>query len=182
MKNILFALLCAGILVGCIPRHIDNDVSVVLQPATLRNSFNTQIPNLKERSKCGQADISVNIINIEKTNIDITLARGRYINSQKTTDMLVEYLKDGYRQCRILSNPNSPKVIAISFLKLDGYSSFSSGATLQINVSLPEKNTVIPFMISQSTLELHNAVAYTIHDITWQIINDPIIQDYITCR
>lgn len=182
MKKILFALLCAGILVGCIPRYIENDVSNVLQPSTLRNSFNTPVPNLKEKSKCGQTDAFINITNNEKTNIDITLARGRYINSQKATDMLIEYLKDGYRQCRILTNPTSTKVIAISFQKLDGYSSFNSGATLRINVSIPEKNIIIPFSISQSTLELHNAVAYAIHDITWQIINDPVIQDYITCR
>lgn len=47
---------------------------------------------------------------------------------------------------------------------------------------LPEKNFIKIYSHSDSTPNgPHMAVAYTIHEITWQIINDPFLQDYILC-
>lgn len=182
MKRLLIVSLCFVFLVGCFPRNMKDDLSNALQPATLRYSFNTQPPNLKEQNKCNTAEVSIIIINAEKRSTDVSIARGWYINSQTITGMMVDYLKDAYRQCRILHNQESGKVIALSFQKIEGYIRFNSGATLQINVTIPEKNITIPFVITQTTMDLHNAVAYAIHDVSWQIINDPTIQDYILCR
>jgi len=182
MKNIIIMLLCVSLLSGCLPRSMNQYVYDELQPATLRSSFNTQPPDFKKTNRCKTADVTVSIINAEKRNFDINIARRWHLNSQEITAMTVEYLKDAYRQCRALPTADSKKVLEISFQDVKGYISFNSGATLRINVAIPEKNMTIPFVISQSSIDLHKAVVYAIHDITWQIVNDPTIQDYILCR
>jgi hypothetical protein len=82
----------------------------------------------------------------------------------------------------VITRADSNKTIEISFQSIEGYISFNSGTTLKINVNIPEKNTTIPFVITQSAIDLHKAVVYAIHDISWQIVNDPTIQDYILCK
>lgn len=80
MKRLLIVSLCFLFLLGCFPRNMNKDVSNALQPATLRYSFNTQPPNLKEKNKCNTAEVSINIINVENRRVDISIARGWYIN------------------------------------------------------------------------------------------------------
>lgn len=182
MKTLIIMFFCFLFLVGCFPRSMNQYVYDELQPATLRHSFNTQPPNFKKMSQCKTAEIAISIINAEKRNFDISIARGWHLNSQELTAMTVEYLKDAYRQCRVLSTKDANKVLEISFQDVTGYISYNSGATLRMNVAIPEKNMTIPFVVSQSSIDLHKAVVYAIHDITWQIVNDPTIQDYILCK
>jgi len=182
MRKMIIILLCVMFIAGCFPRSMNKYVSQELQPATLRYSFNTQPPNFKQINNCKNSDVTINVLNAEKKNFDITIARGWYLNSQELSDMTVEYLKDAYRQCRVITRADSNKTIEISFQSIEGYISFNSGTTLKINVNIPEKNTTIPFVITQSAIDLHKAVVYAIHDISWQIVNDPTIQDYILCK
>jgi hypothetical protein len=166
---------------------LENDLPNALQPSTLRQVFNTQPVNLKELSKCN-APVTVKIINSEIINEDVNFIPRRpfnpgwAINPYVISNHITEYLGDAYRQCRIQSDSNSNKIISISMVKIDGYYSFNSGVTMKINVMLPEKNITVPITAAQSALDIYTAFAYTIHDISWQIVNDPTIQDYITCR
>ncbi|OPY86506.1 MAG: hypothetical protein A4E71_01552 [Smithella sp. PtaU1.Bin162] len=165
--------------------NIKPDIDKVLQPATLRSSFNTNPPNLKSLTNC--TNTQINIINENKTNENIVLAPGKvhpgwHVNTSEIAAQLTEYLKDAVRQCRLTQDQTSKKIIAISLQKIDGYAGFGSSATLYVNVRIPEKNITIPLVITQNTFELPNAVAYSIHAMTWQIINDPVIQDHMLCK
>ncbi len=97
MRKMIIILLCVMFIAGCFPRSMNKYVSQELQPATLRYSFNTQPPNFKQINNCKNSDVTINVLNAEKKNFDITIARGWYLNSQELSDMTVEYLKDAYR-------------------------------------------------------------------------------------
>jgi hypothetical protein len=192
MKRLLILTICFALLLfGCGPKRqetLKTDISNALQPASLRYTFNTQPINLKERSQCNPADISVNIINAEKTKKDINIIPWRPfnpgwdINPYEIAGHVTAYLTDAYRQCRVPVNPNSKKTILVSIWDINGYYSFNSGITMKVIINIPEKNLTVPLSVSQSAPDMYNAVAYAIHDVSWQIINDPSIQDYILCR
>ena len=190
MKKILIMILCVTFLLGCARWSFNKDISNGLQPASLRSSFNTQPVNFKDLSKCTTADVLVNIVNVEKNNSDTNIVWGSMvgwsINPQIMTDQIIAYMENSYKQCRVFTNKTSPKTIQVSIKSIEGFPNgafkFTSNAVLKLNVSIPEKNYTETFTANQSTGDLYMAVVYAIHDITWQIINDPVIQDYIVCR
>ena len=190
MKRLLIISMCFVFLMGCARWSFNRDISNGLQPASLRSSFNTQATNIKELSKCTTPDISINIVNVEKNNNDTNIVWGSLvgwsINPQMMTDQIIAYMENSYKQCRVYASKSSTKTIHISINKIEGFPNgafkFTSNATLKVNVSIPEKKYTEIFTANQSTGDLYMAVVYAIHDISWQIINDPIIQDYIACR
>ena len=191
MKKIFIMLFCVVFLFGCAARWtLKTSISTALQPASLRSSFNTQPVNYKGLSKCVVPDVSINLVNVEKNNKEINIVSGSVvgwsINPQAITDQIVAYMENSYKQCRVFTNKTSPKTINISIKSIEGFPNgafkFTSNATLKLNVSIPEKNYTETFTADQSSGDLYMAVVYAIHDITWQIINDPVIQDYILCR
>lgn len=190
MKRLLIISMCFVFLIGCARFTFKRDISYGLEPSTLRASFDTRPVNLKELSKCAGTDLSVNIVNVENNNNETNIVRGSVvgwsINPRATTDQIVSYIENAYKLCRVYSSKTSPKTINISIEKIEGYPNgafkFMSNAVLKVKISIPEKHYIETFTANQSTGDLYMAVAYSIHDISWQIINDPIIQDYITCR
>jgi hypothetical protein len=193
MKKILIMLFCVSFLLGCAAqRHFKTDIANALQPASLRSSFNTQSTNFKELSKCATPDVSINLVNAEKNNDNINAVPGAVvslswkINPHELIDQIIAYMENSYRQCRVINSVSSPKTIQISLKKLEGFPTgafkFNSNANLQLTVYIPEKKHAETFTSIQSSGDLYMAVVYSIHDITWQIINDPVIQDYILCR
>ena len=128
----------------------------------------------------------VNIVNIETSTEDFNIVPRRQgtfkVNAKEISGHVAEYLIDAYRQCRINQSDNSNKIINISLKSLDGWYSFNSGATLKLSVSLPEKNQTLSFTTQQSAIDIQRAVAYAIHVISWDIVRDPTIQDYVLCK
>lgn len=190
MKRLLIISMCFVFLIGCARFTFKRDISYGLEPSSLRTSFNTRPVNLKELSKCAATDLSVNIVNGEKNNNDTNIVWGSVvgwsINPRSMTDQIVSYMENSYKQCRVYPNKTSPKTISISIEKIEGFPNgaykFTSNAMLKVKINVPEKNYTEIFTANQSTGDLYMAVVYSIHDITWQVINDPIIQDYIICR
>jgi hypothetical protein len=189
MKKILLVVFCVVLLFGCgqTARGLKQNIAFELQPSALRQSFGVQPQNLQEKSKCDK-DFSVNVVNTETNNRDINIVPSAVfsaswlINPQELSGQIVDYVKDAYKQSRVPVSPTSKKIINISIKKIEVASSFTSAAVLELNITLPEKQTTEKFSSLQSTGDVHRAVIYTIHDISWQIVNDPVIQDYLLCR
>jgi len=194
MKKVSLFACCTLItlmLIGCgAQRTFKEDVARSMRPAEVRFLFGTQPPNLKDKSKC-TAGLTVNIVNVEAVNKDVNIVPGAVYspswlqNPRELTGYVINFLEENYRQCRVLANPQSRKTLNISIKKVEGIPNsafkFNSTANLEINVFLPEKNQTTTFYASQSSGDLYWALVYAVHDISWQIINDPIIQDYILC-
>lgn len=181
MKKILLVVFCFAFLAGCASRNLKQNITNDLQPSSLRYSFGIQPINLKAQSKCQATDVLV--LNAEQRTEDIDVGyAGWDINPQELTGQIVDYIKDAYRQSRIPIGPDSKKRINVSLKRINVISHFNSTATLELLVALPEKQTTERFSAVQSTGDIHRAIVYAIHDISWQIVNDPIIQDYILCR
>ncbi len=184
MKKIFMLIFCIGLVISCThTRDIQKEITDELQPAALRRSFNTQITDLSKESKC--TDRTINIVNAEtdKTEFNMLQRRGTYmVTRHYFSGLITDYLKEGYRQSRITSTPDSKRILNITVKNVEGWYSHMCGAIIHVDVSIPEKNIKIPFSSRQTAIDVHWAGAYAIHDVSWQIINDPTIQDYILCK
>jgi len=184
MKSVLIFCFCFAILFGCVhTRDIQKEIADELQPSALRRAFNAQVIDLGEKSKC--PDRTIHIVNAETDKVEFNMLqrRGKYmITKYYFSGLITDYLIEGYRQSRIASSSNSKKALNISVQSVDGWYSHMCGAVIRMTVTIPEKNITIPFSSKQTSLDVHWAGAYAIHDLSWQIINDPTIQDYILCR
>ncbi len=190
MKRILILFVCIVVLAGCAGQRFKSDLTNALQPAALRTHFNTQPANLKEPSKC--VDLSVALVNVEKIDENINAVPGAVlspswkINPKELTGQIIKYMENSYKQCRVPTNPSSNKIIHISIKEITGWPTgifrFVSYSHLQLLVYVPEINYRETYTSKQSSPYLHDAMAQSIHDVSWQIINDPTIQDYILCR
>jgi hypothetical protein len=202
MKKVFIFIICVLFLSACAarpPRDFKREIATSLQPAQLRYSFGVKPDNLKEISKCPGQEASIRFINSEKIDKDLVILgerwcaygdnagrerNGCFLNPREVTDQIIEYLKESYRQCRVSVDPNASKVIRLSFpTEQNTYiNDFNSSVVMKVNVNIPELNKSFTISTTQASFELHNAVAYAIHDMAWQIINDPTIQDYLLCR
>lgn len=190
MQRILIVAVCFSLLTGCAGQRFKADLNNAMQPETLRSSYDTKSLNFKETSGC--ADLSVRFVNDEKRNEDMNIVPGAIfspswnINPHELTNQIIKYMENSYRYCRVKSSINSNKVIHLSLSEITGWPTgifrFTSYAHLQINVFIPEINFKETYTLERSSPYLHNAMAYSIHEFTWQIINDPTIQDYVLCR
>lgn len=201
MRRVIFSVLIIILVVGCTypPRDFKKDISAALQPTQLRYSFNIKPENLKDQSKCTTKDVTVSIVNAENRNKDIMVmeprwcaygdngGRGRngcYLNPREVTGQIIDYLNESYRQCRVSVTDNSTKVIKISYPPDQFFyiNDYNSSVLMKVIVTIPELNKTFTISTTQASFQLHNSVAYAIHDLSWQIINDPTIQDYILCK
>ncbi len=202
MKRLALFFICLFLLISCATRparDFKRQVAASLQPGQLRYSFNITPENLKAISQCPDKEPTIHLINIEKINKDIKIMDERWcaygdddgrkrngcvLNPHEVTDQIIDYTTESFRQCRVSSNDKSMKIINISFpLDQTSYvNNFNSSVVMKMNVHIPELNKSFTISTTQASFELHNAVAYAIHDMSWRLINDPTIQDYILCR
>lgn len=175
---------------GCAGSRFKTDLKNTLHPESLRLIYNTQPINFKELSKCD--DLSVRFVNAETRDADMNIVPGAIfspswnINPRELTDDIIKYMEKSYRQCRVLPSKSSRKEIHLSLNEITGWPTgifrFTSYSRLQINVFIPELNFKETYTLDRSSGYLYDAMAYSIHEFTWQIINDPVVQDYILCR
>jgi hypothetical protein len=162
-----------------------------LQPAELYESYRVKPVNLKGQSKCPTPP-TVNIVNEETREDDYVYLNyneyKRTINRRKLMNAVVEYLKDGFQKSNIIIDPNSSKIIKVSLSDAKASSADATGwvwnADIKIKVDIPEINYSSIF---EAKDRAHmgadmRAMAYASHVLSRQIIDDPLIQDYILCK
>lgn len=160
-----------------------------LKPVELNEIYKTKVPNLAAISKCSSPP-SIKITNAESSKKDFTFyVVWPSINWQLTPNILIDnvvlYMNDAFTQCGIKVNQNSTKVIHVSLDKAESNLPFMavvSTTVTQLKIVIPEINYTKRYEHSESTPRGPvMGVAYNIHAITWQMINDPVIQDYLLC-
>jgi hypothetical protein len=194
MKNVCLFLLVVVVitLTGCTYHQtsLTKDITEQLQPAKLYESYGEQPADLKALSKCPLPP-TINIVNIEtredyvvsdmpQPNPGISLQPN--ISPKELTKTTVEYLKYGFEKSQIKFDSNSSKVIHISFIDAKG-ALIRFGANIKMKVYIPEtKYSNIFYAHGYSPMAFDTSMAYSIHVITRNIIDDPVIQDYILCK
>jgi hypothetical protein len=157
-----------------------------LRPNELIEIYNTTPPNLVERSKCPSPQ-SIRIVNAETNEKDYIIYKfsslEAYITPKKLVDDIIWYMNDAFNRTGIKTDQNSTKIIQISMEKLmSWYTMLNYSANTQLKIMLPEKKYSKIYEKTDTTPKsVPMAIAYTIHDITWNVINDPLIQEYILC-
>lgn len=175
------------ILLGCTVRET-RGITAQLQPDDLYVSYGVTPANLKALSKCPFPP-SINIVNKEAREEDYVFwknnAGGIFtLNPRELTAAIVEYLKYGFKKSQIIIDSNSPKIIYISLAyaraSLPGY---TYDTNIGINLHVPEINYSSVYDANDRAWRSHTkAMAYASHVVTRQIIDDPVIQEYILCN
>jgi hypothetical protein len=163
-------------------------IATQLRPTELIEIHNTTHPNLAARSKCPSPP-SIWIVNAETNDQDYTIftwwPSEVYITPKKLVDNIVIYMSDAFNRIGIKIDQNSTNVIQVSMEKMKSSYNFNYNysADTQLKIMIPEKKYTEIYGHSDTTPKgFPMAVAYTIHVITWKIITDPFVQDYILCR
>jgi uncharacterized membrane protein len=157
-----------------------------LNSSVLNESFQTKPINLKVKSECKELP-SVTIVNAETREvIPMGVALGLVehdYNARELIDHVVNYIGDAFTKCKINVNANSGKIIKISLKDMKYMlGTWSQGASVEIKVNIPEINySKLYAGIGNAYGGTPVAAAYAIHEVTWKLINDPVIQDYILC-
>lgn len=189
MRKLIIGLISAIFLSGC-ASNITNGTIERLQPTKLYESYGVSITNLKARTKC-PLPATINIRNMEVREEDYHIrdnlvppVMSFFVNPKELTTGIVEYLKYGFEQSKITCDNNSTRIIQISFKDsqiLRG--TWMTGNKIQIKVDIPEiKHSEIYEATDWAHADPLKAVAYSIHRVTRQIIDDPLIQNYILCK
>lgn len=177
-------LLMIGLaLTACSANHT-NQIANQLQPTELIKVYNTIPPNLAKRSKCSSPP-SIKIINAEKNEGDhnfYTKGGQLYITPKELVDSIVIYMSDAFNRTGIKTDNNSTNIIEVSIEKLKVWNKmWVYNSNTQLKIVIPEIKYTKIYDHSDTTTNLYVTVAYDIHEITWKIINDPVIQDYLLC-
>lgn len=182
----LFILLGLIALTGC-TLHQTKGITERLQAGDLYELYGVKPLNLKARSKCPLPP-AINIINVEKREEEIVIFHGggllpRTVNPKELTTAVVEYLKHGFEKSQIKIDNNSSKIIHISLADAIFINKLGSlGGLIKIKVDVPEIKYSEFYQAKDYTMAgVPECMAYAAHVVTRQIIDDPVIQDYILC-
>lgn len=180
-----FVVLILFILTGC-TIHVTNYISKELNQHKLYKSFNVNPEDLSSRSKCDEPP-TVKIVNIENRVEDYeTFQNPPYagvINPKEMMDSVCLYLKNGFEKSLIKSDDRSSKVIQVKMIDLKSVAGvWSFGSHFKLELVIPETRFTKFYEAKDNSGHGYAAPAYAIHSVTRQIIEDPIIQDYILCR
>lgn len=185
---IILILVCS-ILTSCaVNKNFTDRITCQLKPTELSKIYKTSPPNLAELSKCSSPP-SIMIINAETNDHDYTY----YIHLphywQLTPTILVEnivaYMSDAFQRSGIITNQNSPNIIQVSLDKIQSSETawWNYTTNTRLKIVIPEIKYTKTYEYSETTPHGPNVgVAYTIHEITWKIVNDPLIQAYLLCK
>jgi hypothetical protein len=188
MSKKIFTLILACFLLSSCALHWTQKISDQLENSKdIYYSYNTKPINFKPDNKC--ESLSLKIINNEKRNEDINVGdidfRYYSINPKILTDNIVSYINNAYNKCNVTIKDDSTKSIYISIKKAElQMGTFNRGAALELNVSIPDIQYNRSYSASTGTggMRAALAMAYAIHEVTWQIIQDPVTKNYILCE
>lgn len=176
-------------LTGCTV-HVTNHIRDQLQPTELYDSYGIKSINLQARSKCALPP-TVSIINAETRVEDYVVYTPLWVewvvNPRELMNGVVDYLKYGFQKSKVQINSNSSKIIRLSMKEVNTYGQINpfiaAAGYFQVEVDIPEIKYKETYEAKDATYAGGlRAIAYAIHVVTRQIIDDPNIQDYILCR
>ncbi len=184
--TIIVAITMTAVL-GC-TLHQTQEISDRLQVGDLYEVYGVKPLNLRARSKCPSPP-AINIINMEKGEENYIYFHGGGIapcsvNPKELTNAIVKYLQYGFEKSQIKIENSSSKVIHVSFAYAEWINDLGSmGAKIKMKVDIPEiKYTEFYEAKDYTFAGIPVCMAYAAHAVTRQIIDDPIIQDYILCK
>jgi len=173
------------ILTGC-TLHATRDISDRLNPDELYNSYKIHPTDLSLQSKCANPP-TVNIVNVESRIEDYDILENNpsrvVINPKEMMDNVALYLDAGFRKSNIRVDSQSSKVIQIKMLdsKWDR-GAWSLGGYFKMGLVIPETGFNKYYEATDNAALGYTASAYAIHVVTRQVIDDPVIQNYILCQ
>jgi hypothetical protein len=98
-------------------------------------------------------------------------------------DCVCLYLKNGFEKSSIKSDDQSSKVIQVKMEDLKSVAGvWTFGSYFKLELIIPETKFTKFYEAKDNSAHGYAAPAYAIHNVTRQIIEDPVIQDYILCR
>ncbi len=190
-------LLMIYVVFSCLPFFLTscslNHTKIIadeLQPDKLYGLYNNSFTNIGARSKCSEVP-SVNIVNVEKRddkhNINPRLRQVSgfpYINPKELTNHIVDYMKIAFEKFNVKVDNKSTKIIQVSLNNAEYIQGvWGQGADVKLKIDIPEEQYTWIYGAQDSTYgSPMRAAAYAIHKVTFDIIKDPIIQDYILCK
>lgn len=163
------------------------DIAGALNPSILRKVYRTVPQDLSSLSKCPMLP-TVLIINRETRNDDYMIYQKWdnkwYVNRAEVTGHIVDYMKEAFEQCNVKTDLRSLKIIYVSFKNVEYTQSFANrGVNLHMKVSIPDVQYSTVYEVEEwSGVDLAMLMAYAIHRLTWQMIADPVVQNYLLCK
>jgi len=150
-------------------------------------SFNVQPADLSLRSKCN-APPSVKIVNNEnRTENYVVFTLGKItwvVNPKEIMDSVSVYLKRGFEKSHIKVDDKSTKILQLKMVDLQSaVGMWTSGGYFKMELIIPKKNFSKFYEAKEDMANKpYTAYTYPIHSVTREIIDDPLIQDYILCK
>ena len=94
------------------------------------------------------------------------------------------YLKKGFEKSHSKVDDQSTKVLQLKMVDLKStVGMWTYGCYIKIKLTIPKKNSSKIYEAKEDyNQSAATGLAYAIHGVTRQIIDDPVIQDYILCR
>ena len=182
-------------LTGCV-RHITKmQICERLDHDALYKSFNVHPIDLSLRSQCNHPP-SVKIVNIESRIQDYDEfddynlpPRKHYITPVELMDCVSMYLKGGFEASNIKADDQSTKILQLKMVELKTTLVWAKkNGFFKMELIIPEKNFSKTYETWEASGEYDfsrtflQAPINAIHVVTRQIIDDPVIQDYILCK
>ncbi|MEI6609864.1 MAG: SHOCT domain-containing protein [Deltaproteobacteria bacterium] len=173
-------------LTGCV-RNITGSIIKTLDQDKLYKSYNIHPTDLFLRSKC-KAPPSVKIVNIESRTEDYEIFQNStntwFITPKEMVDSFCLYLKNGFEKSHIPVDVYSTKVLQIRMidLQVDVGFGYVNGGYCKMELIIPETKFSKFYEARDNASQPGMAPAYAIHGVTRQIIDDPVIQDYLLCN
>lgn len=195
MKRSIISGIClvgfVFMLSSCAHHNGSKDVAKYLDPSELYPMYNTKVIDLKSQSKCSSPP-SVKLVNAETRNEDLLVAAGgihkHYIKPKGLISPIVDYMGDALGRCQIKDDGSSTKVIEVS---LDGANWMQNGALVGVpgafiglKINIPEAQYTKIYSAGEWSPRGGSwyVMAMAIHAVIWDIIKDPVVQNYILCR
>jgi len=183
--SLWIAVVVLSSLTGC-TLHITKDISDRLKLDELYKSYNVSPIDLSLQSKC-QKPPTVKIINAEARIDDYDTMSNPpvfgVINPKEMMDSVVVYLGNGFQQSRVKVDDQSHKVLQIKMIDLISIAGiWTFGSYFKTEIVIPETGFTKFYEARDNAISGYTAPAYAIHAVSRQIIDDPVIQDYILCK
>ena len=187
-KATVILILATILFSGCTYNRTQTIIDV-LKPSDLYTSFGTEPVNLLPYSNC-DIPLAVNIVNDEKREDDFLIAsqgaETDFINPKELTNSIVKYMTDAFEKSNVKNEKTTKKQIEVSLKRLEWIfgqlSSWSNKAFVEIQIAIPEIKFTNTYSVKEYAFMPWNATAYAIHVLTWKVINDPVVKDYILCK
>lgn len=181
-------LLCLFLIVSACSRHDSKIMASSYEPSALSGYKWSKAQDLSTLSKCA-TPASVWVTNGETQKEDYVILKinlfSIFMNRQELAAHIVNYTREAFNQCKIAADEKSSKIISISIQDVKYLmSDWTGGAKLEIRLEIPEIKYSSVYAVEEWSPAAYHFIILTsaIETVTWQMIADPKVQDYLLCR